>query len=229
MNIGIIAEGKSDLAVISNVLKGKLSIDKADIEFLQPELDFDETDLENMSTNFSNWELVKQACVEKKKLSDFFSIDEERLIVIHMDTAEAEEKNYEVERPVKHGNIHYSKELRKNVIGKVDEWLGNQFSDKLFHAIAIEEIEAWVITIYTDKGGDTCKFNDPKRELNRILNRKFTRKEKNTLRLDNELLKFEKLSRAFTKKRNLSKFINRNESLRLFCESLERLKDARKK
>ncbi len=201
MNIGIIAEGKSDLAVISNVLKGKLAIDKSDIEFLQPELDFDETDLHNMPKRFSNWELVKRACIERKKLSDFFSVDEERLIVLHMDTAEAEEKNYGVERPPKRDNIHYSQEMRKNVIGKIDKWLGNQFSEKLFYAIAIEEIEAWVITIYTDKRGDTSKFNDPKKELNRILNRKFTRKEKNTLRLDNELLKFDKLSKDFAKKR----------------------------
>lgn len=221
MNIGIIAEGKSDLAVISNVLKGVLSIDKSDIEYLQPELEYDETDLDNILKSFSNWELVKKTCMEKRKLFDFFSVDEERYIVLHIDTAEAEEKNYDVERPVKHNNIHYSQELRRNVIDKMNSWLGNQFGARIFHAIAIEEIEAWVITIHTDKTGDTSRYNDPKKELNRILNRKLTRKEKNALRLQNELLKFERLSKAFTKKRKLSKFVNKNESLKLFCEDLE--------
>jgi len=40
MYIGIIAEGKSDLAVIRNILRGKILIDSSNVMFLQPELDF---------------------------------------------------------------------------------------------------------------------------------------------------------------------------------------------
>ncbi len=79
MYIGIIAEGKGDLAVITNILKGKLSVDKSDVEYLQPELDFDETDLYQMrEEQFSNWAIVRETCMRRRKLSDFFSIDEER-------------------------------------------------------------------------------------------------------------------------------------------------------
>lgn len=184
MYIGIIAEGKSDLAVIRNILKGKIQFDSSNIAFLQPELDFDETDLHNMSKEqFSNWELVKQACVEKNKLINFFSVEEERYIILQIDTAEAEKINYEVERPEKHANPDYSSVLRNN------------------------------------------KHNDPKDELNRVLNRKLSKKDKNKiLKCDNELEKFDKLSEKFRKAKYLVKYVNLNESLKDFCDSLEKIK-----
>jgi len=225
MYIGIIAEGKGDLAVITNILKGKLSVDKSDVEYLQPELDFDETDLHQMrAEQFSNWALVRETCMKKRKLSDFFSIDEERYVIIHIDTAEAEETNYEVERPVKRDNPSYSKELRDNVTDRINEWLDNQFSDEIFYAIAIEETEAWVLTIYTDRQGDTCRYNDPKKELDRVLNKKLSKKEKKVLTLGNDLIKFDKLTRRFGKAKHLSKFVLLNESLNFFCKSLETIK-----
>ena len=112
MFIGIIAEGKSDLAVITNILKGKLGADGSEVQYLQPELDYDETDLHKMSVEqFSNWALVRETCIQKRKLSDFFSIDEERFIIIQIDTAEAGEIHYDVERPAKRNNLNYSAEL----------------------------------------------------------------------------------------------------------------------
>ncbi len=79
MYIGIIAEGKSDLAVIKNILKGKLGIDSSQLQYLQPGIAYDETDLHNRSAEkFSNWDIVRQSCIERKKFSDFFSIDERR-------------------------------------------------------------------------------------------------------------------------------------------------------
>jgi len=222
MYIGIIAEGKSDLAVIRNILKGKIQLDSSNMTFLQPELDFDETDIHNMSKEqFSNWELVKQACVEKNKLVDFFSVEEERYIILQIDTAEAEEINYEVERPEKRANPDYSRVLRNNVIDKINEWLENQFNEQIFYAIAIEETEAWVLTIYTDQKRDTCKYNDPKDELYKVLNRKLSKKDINKiLKCDNELEKFDKLSQKFRRKKDLMRYVNLNESLKIFCDSL---------
>ena len=225
MYIGIIAEGKSDLSVIKNILKGKLNIDSSDLQYLQPDMEYDETDLYNMqSKNFSNWELVKNTCIEKKRLSDFFSIEENRYIIIQIDTAEAEEKNYEVMRPVKHNNPNYSAELRKNVVSKINEWLDNQFQGQIFYAIAIEEIEAWVMTIYSNMKTDTARYSDPKIELNKILNRKMSKKEKKLLSIGNELIKFDKLSKKFKNRKNLNTYMRLNKSLEIFCKSLEELK-----
>ena len=43
MFIGIIAEGKSDLAVITNILRGKSGADGSEVQYLQPESDYEKT------------------------------------------------------------------------------------------------------------------------------------------------------------------------------------------
>ena len=53
MRLGIIAEGKADIAVIKAVLKALKGIDGSDVVQLRPSEQFDETDLNEM--NFSNW------------------------------------------------------------------------------------------------------------------------------------------------------------------------------
>jgi len=225
MYMGIIAEGKSDLAVIKNILKGKLGIDSSQLQYLQPDMAYDETDLHNRSAKkFSNWALVRQSCIERKKFSDFFSVDEIRFIIIQIDTAEAGYKNYEVERPAKNGK--YSGELRNRVIKKINEWTENQFTDQFFYAIAIEETEAWVLTIYSDRPNDTCSYTDPKAELNRVLNKKLSAKQKQIFK-KNEFDKFDKISENFRKSKKLNSYMLLNESLKLFCESLEILSDCR--
>ena len=45
MRVGIIAEGRADLAVILNILKGRLGVDRSQVQPLRPEYDQDETDL----------------------------------------------------------------------------------------------------------------------------------------------------------------------------------------
>lgn len=72
MKVGIIAEGKADQAVIANILKALIDIDRSDLHFIQPEHYLDETDLQNSKNTFSNWELVFKECSEKEKIKDFF-------------------------------------------------------------------------------------------------------------------------------------------------------------
>lgn len=56
MRTAIIAEGRGDLAVITNILKGELGIDRCDIKYILPEFEYDQTDLSQMpETQFSNW------------------------------------------------------------------------------------------------------------------------------------------------------------------------------
>jgi len=88
LEIGIIAEGKGDCAVLSNLLTGILDIEEEDIRFLRPEFNLDNTDkaaYEAMSANeFSSWTLVKKDCEEQFKFKTFLdsAIDEERYIII---------------------------------------------------------------------------------------------------------------------------------------------------
>jgi hypothetical protein len=103
MQVGVIAEGWSDQAVIANIVKGKFGIDHALITFIQPEFYYDETDLQSggyqqMARNeFGGCVLVKNHCTEKRSTEEFISdFEEERPIVIQIDTAEAHLEGYEV-------------------------------------------------------------------------------------------------------------------------------------
>ena len=221
MRIGVIAEGRGDLAVISNILMGRLGIDFEDIQFLRPQYSLDETDLHAMSEEqFSNWGLVKKECTTGSLLKEFLDspIDEERLVVIHIDTAEAELPGYDVIRPS--GSSRDSAiELHRRVAAKLDEWLSGRKSDQFRYAIAIEETEAWILTLYQTK--ETSGSRDPKKALRNEVNQQHTDKERKQLFQMSAYAHHDSLSRKFRKRRTLEDCARRNHSLRLFLESLE--------
>lgn len=220
MRIGIIAEGRGDLAVISNILRGRLGIDFEDIQFLRPQYALDETDLHAMSEEqFSNWGLVKKECSTGALLEEFLNspIDEGRLVVIHIDTAEAELPGYDVTRPS--GSTRDSViELHRRVAAKLDEWLSGRKSDQFRYAIAVEETEAWILTLYQKK--ETSTARDPKKALKKALNQRQSDKERKQLSQMKAYEHHDKLSRDFRKRPKLEECATRNHSLRLFLESL---------
>lgn len=211
MRIGIICEGHSDRAVIENILKGIIDIDSNDLVALRPQNLFDETDLYlKKDIEFSNWSLVKLECEKKELIEDFLSTDGD-FIVVHLDTAEADE--YSVSRPVKiKGNHSYCIDLRKNVVTKIDEWIENQLLiDRTIHAVSIEEMDAWVLTNYYDKS--TCSSVSPKEKLQYELGRK---KISSIINYDN----YKELSSDFTSKKKVKKgnYLAKNCSLELFVQ-----------
>jgi len=225
MRIGIIAEGRGDLAVLSNILRGWLGIDSEYIRFLRPENRLDETDLHEMSQRqFSNWQLVKQECLDGTLLEDFLNspIDEERRVVIHIDTAEAELPGYDVRRPPDSAP-HSATELHKRVAAKLDEWLAGRGKGRIRHAIAVEETEAWTLTLYVEK--ETSTYRDPKKALERTresTNRlpEKQRKRLRQLKSSDTYTYHDELSREFRKRRTLKDCATHNHSLRLFLEVL---------
>jgi hypothetical protein len=225
MMVGIFAEGRGDLAVITNILKGSLNVDRADIRFEVPEYDKDQTDLSVMpEEQYSSWTVVKKVCREREKIDTFFDnpIEQEGFIVLHLDTAERHREDYNVTEPAKSSGLEikqYCNQLRTNIINKANEWLENSYSGKIAYAVAIEETDAWVLTIYDNGNTDTSTHQRPKERLNNELNRTLTSKQKAVLRAKT-FEKYDQLSSDFRKKRKLAICMEKNESLKLFCESL---------
>lgn len=222
MRVGIIAEGRGDLAVLTNILKGALNIEKSDVQYIRPEFNRDETDIAKMSAEqFGSWTLIKQDCCELSPITDFLEVplDEERLLIIHLDTAEAELTGYEAIRPSDEDTRQYSINLRNNVIAKVREWMNNYDTTKIRFAIAVEETDAWLLTVYTSKG-DTCHYKNPKERLHYELNRKLSIRKKNELFSKSSFERYSELSKPFRKEKELKKCAQKNHSLHLFYESL---------
>lgn len=213
MRIGIICEGHSDRAVLENVIKGITDIDSNDLIALRPQYSFDETDLHiKKDVEFSNWSLVKLECERKELIEDFLETDGD-FIIIHLDTAEADQ--YFVTRPVKQkGNHNYCLELRQEVVSKIDEWLEkSEIIEKTFHAVTIEEMDAWVLTIYYNK--DTCSSTSPKEKLQYELGKKSI---SSLVNYDN----YKSLSKDFSKKKKVERgnFFGKNCSLGLFVDEV---------
>lgn len=214
MKIGVICEGHSDRAVIENILKGVADVESSDIIALRPQDLLDETSKSFLKEDveFSTWSLVKKECEEKELIEEFLLFEGNEFIVIHLDTAEADE--YPVVRPPKQ-NHDYCIEMRERVVSKIDEWIDDEaIVDKILHAVTIEEMDAWVLTIYYDKS--TCSSAKPKEKLQFEL-----KKEGISSVVDYENYKW--LSDNFCKEKKIRKgnYLDKNCSLSFFVNEIK--------
>lgn len=230
MRVGLIVEGKSDAAVITNILKGKLNVSKTDVQYLSPELDNDETSLFEMKKEqFSNWTIVKTNCQNREKFDNFFKLDDDAFIVIHIDSDVRNEVGYEVTEPKTIAKQEDLERLRETIVTKINEWLNNEFIDKVVFAVAIEEIDAWIMALFPSTGIETGFLHNPKERLQVLINTPnlFTKKQKQEIfSLKNDKLKqYALLSNDFRKEKTLLLAASKNYSLRKFCEELEKFKE----
>lgn len=246
MYVGIVAEGASDIAVIRNILKGKLGLEGSESIALRPELSKDETDLaeEKLSAHYrelnpeqySNNSLVFEECRRRTKIEDFLNtpLDDERLVVVHIDTAEAHrDKGYGFEPPARE-STNYFDQMREAVIREMESLLGTALAERVRFAVAIEETEAWLLTIHdTQDRKDTGHRLDPKKRLEHLLHpeppkagksgesfEKSRKKSKARQQKSEEVLSPSQLSRTFCEPQRLEACADRNRSLRLFVDSL---------
>jgi hypothetical protein len=220
MRVGLVTEGRGDLAVLVNVLKGKLGLDFEDIQFIRPEYDMDETDVHDQAEALrGGWGRVKRECVERGRIREFVenAIDEDILVVIQIDTAEVHHNGYDVERPHRDAS-DYAELLRQRVVDRINVWLEGEDIERVRYAVAVEETEAWLLTIHASK--DTAMYGDPKKQLNTLLNKTMAEKDRKRHFQLKEYAQADALSRPFRKLRDLEKFAGRNRSLWLFVESL---------
>jgi len=212
MEIGVISEGHADRAVITNLLSGILGIDTSSVKALRPIYTLDETDKSLLDeATFSTWSLVQKECEQRELIDGFLAFEGQDFIVIHIDTAEAGQ--YGIARPHKKSE-NYCEELRSLVIDRINTWLKDDLSASILYAVAIEEIDAWVLTIY-DKSDSTTTIT-PKEKLSRTLGRKGINSSST---YDN----FLDITKPFKKRKDITRgrFLSYNYSLRLFVEELE--------
>lgn len=227
MKVGIIAEGKSDISVIRSVLKGSLGIDSSDTIALVPDLEYDETDKCKYAMSedeYSNWTIVKKNCMNTSKISDFFKyIDDDRFLIIHIDTDTRFEKGYEVNEPKSLSTEKDCELLYCNISNKMIEWLSDcEYINKIKFAIAIQETDAWVLPIYKNiKQSDLVL--DAKGKLFREINKdKIKGLKKKVFALDKDKLnQYTLLSKSLTKRKELLSISNNSYSLTQFIKLLE--------
>lgn len=211
MRIGVISEGHADRAVIENILIGLTGLDKSDIIALRPIYNLDETDkaYKNVLT-FGGWSIIKEECEERELIDGFLLMQNQDFVVIHIDTAEADQ--YGIKRPNK--SPTYCQDLRSLVVDEINSWLKDDISEQVLYAIAIEEIDAWILTIYEKK--DSTSSTSPKEKLGRILGKK-------GLNSTSDYSNYLKLSKSLSKEKEIKKekFLDYNCSLNAFFEEIK--------
>lgn len=215
MRFGIIAEGAEDQAVIRNILSA-FKIDRSDIIMVKPRLNRDATD-ENNPT-IGTFQGVKNACEGvgglRPDFDDFFFNPDHVAMIIHLDTAEIDTQGLPFLRPVKKGNPNYCTELRNRVIELINSWLDNNYQNQVIYAIAIEEIEAWCLTLHTKN--DTSQSADAKSKFWREVNKKKIKNASNLAELTQDFRKLKTLKTCFPY----------NQSLKDFADSVEQATQA---
>ena len=160
MRLGVIAEGKADIAVIKAILKVLMGVDGSDVIQLRPSEQLDETDLNAM--NFSNWNLVLESCGDKDLLDAYFeNLEEEALLIVQIDTAERGEKGYDILEPQRTKNTDwtdYSLQLRNKVVEKIASIVPETYRSRIAYAIAIEETDAWLIPLFDNACKETAQY-----------------------------------------------------------------------
>jgi hypothetical protein len=225
MRVGIIAEGWSDVAVIRNILKAVLGLDQSETDPLRPELEKDETSLYAMrEEEFSTWKLVKKECESRSKIAGYLeSVDEPRLIVVHLDTDIRFELGYDVHLPNPINTVEDIDQLCENVSSKIHTWLDGNHTDNIVCAVAVQEIDAWVLTIY-DTFAETGLLLNAKERLHKEINKTNKLNERERKQVfsfwKDKYAQYSLLSADFRKRKSLESCKTRNRSLMIFCDKL---------
>lgn len=221
MRLGIIAEGKADVAVIKAVLKALRGIDGSEIVQLRPRERYDETDLGEL--DFSNWKLVLDSCGDECLLSSFFDgLAEEARLVVQIDTAERGESGYDVARPPRTGGMEwktYSEQLYGAVKERISRLVPEAYREKVAYAIAVEETDAWLIPLFEPLGKDTAGYAAPKERLKALVGKMDGKRRSRYVDTGKKNLNYAAIGKEMRK--GLRGCRQRNRSLDLFCVDVE--------
>ncbi|WP_026725672.1 hypothetical protein [Flavobacterium sasangense] len=166
---------------------------------------------------FGGWNGVKRTCLNHEDIEIFLELHDESIFIVQIDSAERNEKGYDVIDPIKSNNHNYCELVIDNVSLKINEWLGGKFDSRTAFAVCVEEIEAWLLTRFFD---NTSKFTNPKQKFEYEFNKKLSKSEVKSMSEKSVFKKYHSLSKPFSKKKDLPKYARNNLSFNKFYEQL---------
>lgn len=208
------------MAVVKGVLKALTGIEMSDIQSIRPTETIDETDKAELQ--FSNWGLVLNSCQDETLLDSFFEmLEDEALLVVHIDTAERGEVGFGVLDPHRTGHPdwkEYSQQVRANVKTKMESLVPERFRNKVAYAIAVEETDAWLIPLFeSQQRRDSASHFNAKEKLRTVIGA--LKKKSKYVDTSHNNLNYVNLGSELCK--GLKTARKGNESLNLFCLEVE--------
>ncbi len=209
----LITEGRTDQAVIENILYGFSGTYDIDIHWVLPLRD--ETDL-NRIENFSNWALVFEFC-KSKKFKQSLQIND--YVVVQVDTDVSDEPNYDVPKFENGKELEVDELINRvkiRITNLITDEVYSRFKDRIIFAVCVHSLECWLLPIfYKDK--KASKTKGCLSALNMAL-----QKTKGVQISGSKNVKiYEDISSVFCKNKELRKLSFENPSFKLFIKELE--------
>jgi hypothetical protein len=213
IKFGLIAEGKTDLYVIENILMGMFGEDYIQVNDLQPTRD------ETNKDDFAGWQKVFEYC-----RSEFFAgvLQLNDFVVIQIDTDVSEEEGFDVLKWRGNTEKELSVEqlvgqVKERIIQEIEKDLYVQIKERIIFAIAVDSIECWLLPIVCGNAKQKAEilncFDRVNRELNKKKSKVFLNKERPST--------YETISNAYNKNKFLMKHYTENPSLYIFMKDLQ--------
>ncbi len=211
VSFALITEGKTDQAVLRNILIGIYGSD-VEVNGLQPL--YDATDSNRVQAeSFGNWELVFEFC----KYANFDDIYMENdYVIIQIDTDMGEHVNFGI--PLTHDGIDRRVEdlvddVRNKIISHIDQVSYQQYKSQFKFAISVHSLECWLLPLYAKSNTHSSKMKNCSKQLERDANR-------HGIEYKKEYRPYDNLSSQFRKPKVLVKAKQHQQSLALFLDSL---------
>lgn len=205
---GLACEGITDQIVIENILCGFYKdyndLDE-EIQALQPP--YDETTQKQKEGEFGGWEILLQYLSEKRFRDDVLNSE---YTIIQIDTDISDHVNFGVEKNTEQIEI-YIENITSRLIKSIDEKeeFYEENKDKILFAISVHSLECWILPIYKNLKSE--KISGCFEALQR---------ESRSIKVEKNYKIYDKLTKPFTKNKELIKYIPRNKSFEVFINSL---------
>lgn len=219
--IGIISEGPTDFTILSSMLSCVLvqSEDEVcDFRSIQPELD--ETDSRLVDNSGApGWYQVFETCKSEKLYNAFDFCD---YLIVQIDTDVSEEIHFDIPKRHSTGVLLTVDEMFEEVKQKIIRYIGDevmsQYGQKIFFAICVEQVECWLLPIFSNQKAQQTKTVNCLNTLNRAIKAKLGF----TIDPNHKRVRFyQKLMQTIRKKSQLIQVRAHNKSFDLFMEQLE--------
>lgn len=213
-SFGLVSEGMTDEAIITNILAGYFNTNDIDVNPLQPLRDA--TDRDRIEGD-SGWYAVIEYVKSSKLEAAFRFFD---YVIVQIDTDVCELKGYDVPRS-EDGRALEPPELLERVRDKFREWIGatiyNKRKERIILAIAVDSTECWLLPLYfpSDKAKRSKTVNCLG-TLNEALQKShgFTISAK-------EFTYYNRASQGYKKRKALLQAAPHNPSLKAFIDELD--------
>jgi hypothetical protein len=211
ISFGLITEGLTDQIVIENILAGYFKNPDLDIRPLQPERDKKD---ENKFKGYGSWSQVFAYC-RLKDFQESFQFND--YIIIQIDTDTSQE--YGIPQQDENGEFTPENLIEKVIEKFKEEIIGEDFYGKyqqrIIWAISVHSIECWLLPLYY-KDNKKSHFKNCLRALNEQL------VKKHDFTIDAKKPEYyRKISKQYSKHRDLMACYQHNPSLKSFVVDIE--------